>query len=199
MRREFKRLFGLRTLVKSRRRGVSQERRTLRIEQLDERRLLATDTASTAVLVGSEAVETQSDGIVFDSAAADQVAKTDDLSAVLAPGRSDSAPLWGEGGSASANGYGYGGYGQNPPEIINFIGVKVGGTWIFTGTVLDDEEVAGLTVNFGGLLAGHSATVQVDGTFIFAHVFPPNTVGVVTAVVTDLDGLQSEQEQCGVW
>lgn len=198
MRREFKRLFGLSTFVNSRRRGAHTQRRALRFEQLDERRLLATDTGSTAVLVGSEPVVAQSDGIVFDTAAV-QVGQTEGLSAVVAPGLDSSAPLWGEGGSVAANGYGYGGYGQNPPDILNFVGVNYGGTWVFTGSVVDDEEVAGLTVTFGGLLAGHSTTVDVNGNFQFAYVFPPNTVGVVTAVVTDLDGLQSEPEQYGVF
>ena len=161
----------------------------------------ATDAAATAVLVAPDAVIAQPDGLLLERVA-DEAKHTESLFTehrTAAPGIKPTDPLWGDEGSVAANGYGYGGYGQNPPEIINFIGVKVGGTWVFTGTVIDDEEVAGLTVTFGGLLAGHTATVQVDGTFVFAHVFPPNTVGVVTAVVTDLDGLLSEQEQCGVW
>ncbi len=96
-------------------------------------------------------------------------------------------------GDVSANSYGgYGGYGGTCPSIMNFQGVQGPNGWTFSGSVQDDESVEGLTVNFGGLLSGQTASVAADGTFSITVVLEPDAQGIVTAVVTDLDGLTSE-------
>jgi hypothetical protein len=109
------------------------------------------------------------------------------------------SPLWNDGGGAatqnSENGYGQ----FYPPAIADFTGGENYGAWTFTGEVIDDKAVDGLVVRFGGLLEGFSTVVGPDGRFEFTHVFPPNTTGVVTAIVTDRDGLDSEPVECLVW
>ncbi len=84
------------------------------------------------------------------------------------------------------------------PVISDFDCYEFDGHWIFTGEVTDDESVAGLEVEFGGLLAGCTATVQLDGTFEFMTTFPPGVQGTVTAITTDYEGLESEMVYCGV-
>jgi hypothetical protein len=105
------------------------------------------------------------------------------------------SPLWGNPGNTEPSvlqGDGYG-YGELPPQIINFSGTQgSGGWWTFTGQVVDDASVAGLTVTFGGLLAGHTTTARADGTFDHVANLPSGTTGVVTATVTDRNGNTSE-------
>jgi hypothetical protein len=121
------------------------------------------------------------------------------------------SPLWGENGEVKGgtvesqnSSYGYGGYGGygdlSPPSIINFTATQIeGGAWKFTGEVIDDDPVAGLTVEFGFLLEGYSTSTREDGTFEFVRLFSPGTTGVVSAIATDIDGLESEEVQCVIW
>ncbi len=63
--------------------------------------------------------------------------------------------------------------------------------WTFSGQVTDDINIAGATVNFGGLLAGTTTTVSEEGYFLVGHEFATGTIGTVTAQVTDSRGLTS--------
>jgi len=170
--RTFLRHLLLPTLSTNPRRTCSgTRRRVLRFERLGERQLLAVDTTDSTELLSADA-------------------PTSDTSTVT--------PLWGttdDSGTTLSSDDGYGGYGEIPPGIINFTATLVGNSWVFTGEVVDDEEVYGLTITFGGLLDGHSTTVNQDGTFEYTYQFPSGTMGTVTAVVTDIDGLQSDEEQ----
>lgn len=79
-----------------------------------------------------------------------------------------------------------------PPIIENFSASCQGEYWRFSGRVLDDKDVAGLTIRFGGLLNGCTATVDEDGFFEYIAVLGFNPVGSVSAYTIDLDGLRSE-------
>ena len=58
-----------------------------------------------------------------------------------------------------------------------------------SGSVTDpNQNPAGLTVTFGGLLDGDSATVASDGTFKFAVQIPDNTSGTINAKTIDNAG-----------
>ncbi len=78
-----------------------------------------------------------------------------------------------------------------PPVISNFYAVESDGYWQIGGSVTDDQSVAGLTITFGGLLTGHTASVNSQGIFSLTVLFPPGTNGGITAITTDTDGLQS--------
>jgi hypothetical protein len=108
----------------------------------------------------------------------------------------DDSPLWGEmnGDRLTASGDGYGGYGFIPPEIVEHSSSEsTPGMWTFRGKVVDDTSVSGLYITFGGLLQGSYTTTRSDGTFEFIHLFPPDTTGLVTAYVTDRDGINSQE------
>jgi len=76
----------------------------------------------------------------------------------------------------------------NPPVIQNFVAVNLGGgQWELRGTVVDDQP-AGLTVYFGGVVAG-SAVTWIDGTFSYVFTLQPGMGGTVHAGVMDDDGL----------
>jgi hypothetical protein len=84
------------------------------------------------------------------------------------------------------------------PVILDFAcHVEDGNLWVFTGRV-NDEYPEGLTIRFGGLLQGHTTTVQADGTFSFTIILEPGTSGTVTAITTDWWGQDSEMEYCFV-
>lgn len=94
--------------------------------------------------------------------------------------------------TTSYGGYGYG-YGAYPPSISNFALTYLGNNlWSVTGTVTDDDSVAGRSVTLGGVLSGHSATIDEDGTFSTTISMPADTMGMATADYTDQDGLSAE-------
>jgi hypothetical protein len=65
--------------------------------------------------------------------------------------------------------------------------------WEISGTV-EDEFPEGVTINFGGILEGHSVQVNADGTFTYRVVIDknlPNTEGLVTATAVDGMGQES--------
>lgn len=67
--------------------------------------------------------------------------------------------------------------------------------WTFSGTVTDvDDDVEGMIVVFGGVLAEFNvtATVEADGTFSLTDMFPGIQSGTATAQTEDPDGLTSE-------
>ena len=57
--------------------------------------------------------------------------------------------------------------------------------------MLDDKPTDGLTVHFGGVLDGQSATVDANGHFELIIALPSGTTGEATAQTTDADGLTS--------
>lgn len=78
------------------------------------------------------------------------------------------------------------------PVLSNFTGRNVeGNRWVFTGTVSDDVMI-GLTISFGGILAGQQASVASDGTFTFEITIDPNNHGLVSAVAQDSDAALSD-------
>jgi hypothetical protein len=80
---------------------------------------------------------------------------------------------------------------SNGPRIINFKLQEDLYIWSFSGMVVDDQSVAGLTVTFGGLLAGYFAEVDSDSTFDLLIPEQQGAIGTVTAVTVDWDGLPS--------
>jgi hypothetical protein len=79
-----------------------------------------------------------------------------------------------------------------PPVIMDFTGDFQGDVWRFSGTVLDDKSVTGLTVDFGGLLAGRTAQVDQFGMFEIFVLLGSHPVGTISAYTIDLDGLRSQ-------
>ncbi len=79
-----------------------------------------------------------------------------------------------------------------PPQIVGFDAVDLGNNiWELTGTVIDvDSDPSGLTVTFGGALAGSSVPTGTDGSFGIGATIPSNQV-FVTAQTTDGNGLMS--------
>jgi hypothetical protein len=102
------------------------------------------------------------------------------------------------GGSASPDD-GYGGSGSgyggsttpSGPTITSFDANQDSSYWSLTGEVTDPNGLAGMSVTFGGLLAGRSTTVGADGSFIYIKQFPAGTQGTVSAYVTDSQGAVS--------
>ena len=91
-------------------------------------------------------------------------------------------------GSSSGYGGSSSGYG-GAPQISDFSWQAGPDFFTFTGTVSDpNQNSAGLTVTFGGVLAGQSTTVGSDGTFSYSTTIPNNTSGTVTAQTTDSSG-----------
>jgi hypothetical protein len=76
----------------------------------------------------------------------------------------------------------------NPPVIQNFVAInRGGGVWELRGQVMD-EQPAGLTVYFGGVIGG-SAVTWIDGTFSYVFSLPRMVAGTVYACVMDGEGL----------
>src|SRR5262245_38803605 len=78
------------------------------------------------------------------------------------------------------------------PMIIDFKWDLVGNrSFQFTGQVVDHHSVAGLTVTFGGCIAGHTAITQSDGSFT-ANIDVANGFGgPASARVTNSRGIDS--------
>jgi hypothetical protein len=97
-----------------------------------------------------------------------------------APVGSDSDPIEGDMGTSSI-GVGVVPIGQPAPVIVEFSATEgLGDVWIFVGEVLHPLPWT-LSVVFGGLLAGHSTSVYVDGTFNYSLILAPGTTGIVSA------------------
>ncbi|MEX2120708.1 MAG: hypothetical protein WD847_14035 [Pirellulales bacterium] len=80
---------------------------------------------------------------------------------------------------------------SNAPTITYFnASADLDGFWKFEGHV-SDEWREGLVVTFGGLLAGHTATVNASGYFYIMVQMQPGAQGEVTAQTTDWWGLDS--------
>jgi hypothetical protein len=79
-----------------------------------------------------------------------------------------------------------------PPRITDFVAYVEKGILCVSGFVVDDKEVGGLTVRFGGEIDGQSASVDPDGFFELMLGVPSGFGGMVYAQTTDTDGLDSE-------
>jgi hypothetical protein len=78
-----------------------------------------------------------------------------------------------------------------PPVITSFDAVQgQSNVWIFTGQV-NYRWPWTLTIQFGGLLDGESCSVNLDGTFNFSWIFPPDTNGIVSAQAFTPQGVGS--------
>lgn len=83
-----------------------------------------------------------------------------------------------------------------PPIVLTAQAVLVdpaNDIWEISGTV-EDEFPESVTINFGGILDGHSVQVNADGTFSYTVVLDknlPNTEGLVTATAIDDIGQES--------
>lgn len=74
-------------------------------------------------------------------------------------------------------------------QINNFTAVASVDVWVISGSVTDpNQNPVGLTITFGGLLDGDSATVASDGTFELVVEIPDNTSGTINAKTTDNAG-----------
>ena len=165
-------------------RGTNQHRRTRwrSFEQLGIRRLLAADEGTFLMTSGTE--------LVVDVEASPITVSGVESALWVDQSNNELTTL-------QNDGYGYGYGGGVPPEIVNFVRSSAGGGWwIFTGEVVDDEYVEGLTIEFGGVAEGATTTVRTDGTFSYTGYIAPGTTGLVSATVTDRDNLTSETEYC---
>ena len=92
---------------------------------------------------------------------------------------------------------------QYPPVISNFTAIlDPSDYWTFSGTVTDeDDNVDGMTVYFGGVLAayGYTAIVGPNGTFSMTYEMPDLESGIATAQTYDWYGLPSNLAQCYVF
>lgn len=93
--------------------------------------------------------------------------------------------------------------GDNLPPIIYDFGAEQGpwDFWTFSGKVYDpDDYVEGMTVYFGGVLAGYgyTATVEADGTFSITEEIPDLQGGVAAAQTYDWSLNPSNLAQCYV-
>lgn len=85
--------------------------------------------------------------------------------------------------------------GDLPPAILDFHATPSSlGVWKFSGRVVD-ESPAGLTVTFGGLLTGRTATTAADGTFSIVLTLSPGQGGLVTAKTVDIHNQASNLAQ----
>ncbi len=88
---------------------------------------------------------------------------------------------------------------NDAPVISDFGGTEGWGDyWTFSGVVTDvDDDVEGMIVTFGGVLASYNvtATVDADGTFSLTDEFPGLQGGIVTAQTEDDEGLESNVAQ----
>jgi len=89
---------------------------------------------------------------------------------------------------------------NDAPVISDFsCTVDAGSIWTFTGTVTDvDDDPTGWTVTFGGVLSGHTTSVQSDGTFEYAVYLAPETFGNALAQTEDDDEAESNVASCYV-
>jgi hypothetical protein len=90
-----------------------------------------------------------------------------------------------------------------PPGLVitEFEGeLVVGTTWMFYGTVQDNNGSSQILVTLGGLppLRGKTCRVQADGSFMIM-VDIGNSTGIATAVAFDDQGQVSEQEDYFVY
>lgn len=82
---------------------------------------------------------------------------------------------------------------NDPPELDSLSAAGVGyNWWIISGTV-SDESVGSCIVEFGGVLAGRSASVNSDGTYQLVTYLPGG--GVITAIAYDAVLNASEEAQ----
>jgi hypothetical protein len=88
---------------------------------------------------------------------------------------------------------------NDPPVIVGFGWANSSGSvYVFTGQVMD-EHPAGLTVTFGGILEGYSATTAADGTFTFSKYLGPDDMGLASASTADDMGSMSSVVQTAVY
>ena len=82
---------------------------------------------------------------------------------------------------------------NDAPVITNFSYYFGAGDLVtFSGHVDDvDDNPAGWTVTFDGILANETATVDANGNFVLTVLLPPGSWGVALAWVFDGQGLQS--------
>lgn len=79
------------------------------------------------------------------------------------------------------------------PIIQNYEAVPLpDDVWLFRGTVVD-ENPGVMQIRFGGLLDGHTTTVESDGSFEYAEIFQPGQEGLVSAITTDELGVDSNE------
>jgi hypothetical protein len=93
---------------------------------------------------------------------------------------------------------------NNKPPVISNFRAEQGPEdfWTFSGTVTDvDDYVEGMTVYFGGVLAGYgyTATVYADGTFYMTHEIPDLQSGIATAQTYDWSLNPSNLAMCYVF
>lgn len=92
---------------------------------------------------------------------------------------------------------------NDQPPIISDFAAEQGpwDFWTFSGKVYDpDDDVEGMTVYFGGVLAEYdfTATVDADGNFSITKEIPDLEGGVATAQTYDWSLKPSNLAQCYV-
>jgi hypothetical protein len=83
---------------------------------------------------------------------------------------------------------------DQPPVITNFTAsFGAGGVCTFSGQVMDDQSVAGLTVTLGGIpsLQGVKVTTNSQGWFTYTCQLGPHDSGTATAQTQDIWGMLS--------
>ena len=88
---------------------------------------------------------------------------------------------------------------NDAPTILNFQATKLyGNQWRFSGDVFDPDDNVGsnYSVSFGGLLGGHSTSVDGDGSFVYETYV--SQYGTVTATTQDPSGAYSDTASTSV-
>jgi len=95
--------------------------------------------------------------------------------------------------TAEAGAY-FAGENQDLPPDISLTASNLGGNiWTFSGQVSDDQSVAGLVVNLGGIpsLQGVKVTTNSQGWFTYTCQLGANESGTATAQTKAVDGQSS--------
>jgi Ca2+-binding RTX toxin-like protein len=135
--------------------------------------------------------------VLHGKGGADQICGGDGDDLLIGGGDADSL-AGGAGGDTINAGGESGDNDSDHPVILNFTVQFVNGAFRFSGTVQDDDSLAGLFVTFGGLLAGLSIPIAADGSFEVDRLFMPGTIGTVSVGMTDREGLGSNTPTCTV-
>jgi hypothetical protein len=80
-----------------------------------------------------------------------------------------------------------------PPQIINFVAQRVGGsTCVVSGTIIDDNLEA-VVIQLGGYLQGMTLYPAADGSFIYTFSLPPGQFAYIAALAfAEDDGTYSD-------
>lgn len=166
--------------------------RSLRLESLEQRYTLSADLIAgldpcpaTGPTVTEASVQTPVVETVAESSSSSDFVgplEADAYFAAISEPQSASAQFAAEGeGTPMPNG-------PTPPVLLNFMGTRNEMYWILSGNVSDDLPPPNCIVEFGGILAGQTASVASNGYFSTFIPYNPSQQYEVSAVARDSNG-----------